>query len=97
MKKGAHQEIYIQDDLSPSLIQTIYGSTLDNIKIITLASELKGCDSTVKWLTEEEGVVVSLGHSMSTLGRAEQAVNSGASLVTHLFNAMLPVSGPIFY
>lgn len=47
---------------------------------------------TVRWLTEEKGVVVSLGHSMATIDIAEEAVKEGASLITHLFNAMQPVS-----
>lgn len=33
-----------------------------------------------------------IGHSAATLEQAEEAVNKGASLITHLFNAMLPVS-----
>ncbi len=59
--------------------------------INTLAPELPGSCSSIKWLTEEKGVIVSLGHSMATLAAAEEAVDCGASLITHLFNAMLPV------
>ena len=33
-----------------------------------------------------------VGHSMCNLETAEKAVHNGASFVTHLFNAMLPVS-----
>ena len=108
-KKGAHEEALVQSTVSPELIQECYGSQnlMDNIRIITLAPELTGALETIEWLDtyrtssggEEEGegegkrIIVSLGHSMAQFACAEKAVKSGATHITHLFNAMLPVSG----
>lgn len=91
-KKGAHEECFVQPILSPTKLQEVYGSNLDNIQLITLAPELDGGLEAVKWLKKKGDVVVSVGHSMANLQQAEQAVSNGASLITHLFNAMLPVS-----
>ncbi len=94
-KKGAHEQAFIQPSLSPALLQDVYGSQLDNVRLVTLAPELEGGLETIAWLkerTNEKEIVVAIGHSMANLRQAEEAVRSGASLITHLFNAMLPVS-----
>lgn len=43
----------------------------------------------MKGLTEQ-GIKVAFGHTNATLEEAEAAMDAGASLVTHLFNAMPP-------
>lgn len=71
-----------------NLINT-YGS-LENIGIVTLAPELDGSMEVIKLLSSS-GIIVSLGHTSSNLETSIQAVQNGATFVTHLFNAMLPV------
>jgi N-acetylglucosamine-6-phosphate deacetylase len=88
-KKGAHRLENIRDRMSKEEVMDVYGESLDNACIITLAPELEGCLETLPWL-REQGVVISLGHSMANLQKAKEAINKGATLITHLFNAMLP-------
>jgi N-acetylglucosamine-6-phosphate deacetylase len=57
------------------------------IKIVTIAPELPGALSLIKYLTER-GIVVSLGHSNANRSEAEAGFDAGAKTVTHLFNAM---------
>lgn len=91
-KKGAHPTDCIQD-LDPNGIDTListYGS-LENITIVTLAPEKLQALDVIKELTDR-GITAAVGHSMATLQDGEAAVKSGSNLITHLFNAMLPVS-----
>lgn len=106
-KKGAHPSkcilkydqvldlLILSKCLSPSLCQGIsqleetYGS-LENIRIITLAPELVNSSAVIASL-KSKNIVVSLGHSTANLSEGEEAVLDGANLITHLFNAMLPV------
>ncbi|XP_054615693.1 N-acetylglucosamine-6-phosphate deacetylase isoform X2 [Dunckerocampus dactyliophorus] len=89
-KKGAHPERFLRTFRSggPADLTQVYGS-LDNVAMVTLAPELEGSQMAVKELCRR-GVTVSLGHSVANLSQAEEAVQHGASFITHLFNAMLP-------
>ena len=68
--------------------------------MVSLAPELGGAIETIEWLdayrrkTDDKKIIVSLGHSMAQFACAESAVKSGATHITHLFNAMLPVGTP---
>uniref|UniRef100_A0A3Q3FCY3 N-acetylglucosamine-6-phosphate deacetylase n=1 Tax=Labrus bergylta TaxID=56723 RepID=A0A3Q3FCY3_9LABR len=89
-KKGAHPEQFLRTFRSGGLqdLMEAYGS-LDNVAMVTLAPELASSQSVVRELSQR-GVTVSLGHSVANLSQAEEAVQHGASFITHLFNAMLP-------
>lgn len=87
-KKGAHNEQYIRT--FPNGYQDViemYGN-LDNVAIVTLAPELERSSDVIQELCKR-GIKVSLGHSVADLVTGEEAMRQGASMITHLFNAML--------
>jgi len=57
------------------------------VALVTLAPELPGALDLIDELTDF-GITVSLGHSSATVARASAAIDAGATMVTHLFNAM---------
>lgn len=57
------------------------------IKIITGAPELPGMMSVIEEC-KHRNIVFSIGHSTAGIETAEEAVQTGATLITHLFNAM---------
>jgi N-acetylglucosamine-6-phosphate deacetylase len=58
--------------------------------IVTLAPERQGAMQAIRQLTDR-GVVVSLGHSGADAPTAQAALDAGARMGTHLFNAMTPL------
>ncbi|XP_015991972.2 N-acetylglucosamine-6-phosphate deacetylase isoform X1 [Rousettus aegyptiacus] len=89
-KRGAHPEAHLRSFEANAFhdVLATYGP-LDNVRIVTLAPELDRSHEVIQALTAR-GICVSLGHSVANLRAAEEAVQSGATFITHLFNAMLP-------
>ncbi len=59
--------------------------------MITIAPELPGALELIA-ASVSRGVTVSLGHSAASGDEATRGFEAGASTVTHLFNAMEPLS-----
>lgn len=60
------------------------------IKMITAAPELGSMTSLIPEFTRR-GIIYSIGHSEATYEEASAAVAAGATMITHLFNAMRPL------
>ena len=59
------------------------------VTTVTLAPERKGAVEIIRALSRQ-GIVVSMGHTDATLGDGQKAMGNGATLITHMFNAMQP-------
>lgn len=69
-----------------AVLDSLNQKTNQKIKQITLACEENGV-SIIPYLTQC-GVTVSLGHSYCTYEQAHEAIEAGASSISHMFNAM---------
>lgn len=67
-----------------------YPETTPRVKIITAAPELGQMTNLIPELTSR-GIIYSIGHSEATYEEASAAVAAGATMITHLFNAMRPL------
>lgn len=102
-KRGAHAPPYLMTASEGfASLEKVYGA--DNladaedwlmsgpneqtgVRIITAAPEVPGVMEAISPLTQR-GIVFSIGHSVATSDIAKSAVENGAKLITHLFNAM---------
>ncbi|KAI9699526.1 MAG: hypothetical protein M1820_007157 [Bogoriella megaspora] len=60
------------------------------IRMITAAPEVAGVASAIPDVVDR-GIVFAVGHSEATYEQMKSAMESGSTMVTHLFNAMLPL------
>jgi len=94
-KYGAHPKNVLRD-LKRGIVslEECYGPLEDVarfVKVITLAPELEGALDCIELLQSRlPETVISLGHSLADLNTSSAAVSRGASMITHLFNAMVP-------
>ncbi len=89
-RKGAHDAALIRKMTDGDLAMLVEArKSIPNL-MVTVAPESVS-DEQISALARA-GIVVSLGHSNSTLSEANTAVNAGARCATHLFNAMSPLT-----
>jgi N-acetylglucosamine-6-phosphate deacetylase len=84
--RGAHDPAQLRP---PSIAEAQGWLDAGDVRWLTLAPELPGALDLIRFLVER-GVRVSIGHSDATWEQAAAAVDAGATLATHLFNAMRP-------
>ncbi len=60
------------------------------LRVVSLAPELPGADALIKWLSKDMGLIASMAHTSATCEQATEAIKSGCTLATHLFNGMIP-------
>jgi N-acetylglucosamine-6-phosphate deacetylase len=85
-KRGAHPEAYLLP-LRMEFVTNVLSKYAEIVKAIALAPELDQTGMVIPYL-RSLGIIVSLGHSQANFEQAELAFASGASMVTHAFNAM---------
>lgn len=85
-RRGAHRADWLRDPLPGPLDPLLAHPALTTV---TLAPEREGALEAIRRLAAR-GVRVSVGHSDATAEQVAAAVDAGATLVTHLYNAMRP-------
>ncbi|MFJ6185101.1 N-acetylglucosamine-6-phosphate deacetylase [Streptomyces sp. NPDC092295] len=96
-RKGAHSEALLRDP-DPAEIRKLLDAAHGTARMVTLATELPGGIDSVRLLVEH-GVIAAVGHTDATYEQTVRAIDAGATVATHLFNAMPPLGhrapGPI--
>ncbi|MER5771491.1 N-acetylglucosamine-6-phosphate deacetylase [Streptomyces sp. NPDC001985] len=96
-RKGAHNEdLLLHPD--PAEVRKLIDAARGTARMVTLAAELPGGIDSVRLLAEH-GVIAALGHTDATYEQTVEAIDAGATVATHLFNAMPQIGhrapGPI--
>ncbi|OBA78870.1 N-acetylglucosamine-6-phosphate deacetylase [Mycobacterium sp. 1164966.3] len=86
---GAHDPELMRDPDSTE-VDALLAAGGDAIRMVTLAPELPGSDAAIRRFVDA-GVVVAVGHTNASYEQTERAVALGATVGTHLFNAMPPL------
>ncbi|MGW1724856.1 N-acetylglucosamine-6-phosphate deacetylase [Streptomyces sp. NPDC002306] len=85
-RKGAHSEELLRDP-DPAEVRKLIDAARGHAKMVTLATELPGGIDSVRLLAEH-GVIAAIGHTDATYEQTVEAIDAGATVATHLFNAM---------
>ena len=92
-KKGAHTEHLMRTgEVEERCLVEMYGEeNMPRVSIITTAPEISGMLAALDYTKRRfPHVVLSSGHSSASFDAAYAATQHGVTLLTHLFNAMVP-------
>lgn len=96
-RRGAHDESLLRDP-DPGDVRKLLDAARGRAAMMTLAPERPGGLDSVRLLADS-GVIAAVGHTDGSYESTRQAVDAGATVATHLFNAMPPLGhrqpGPI--
>jgi N-acetylglucosamine-6-phosphate deacetylase len=94
---GAHQPSLMRDP-DPAEIDRVLAVGGAAIRMVTLAPERDGALAAIGQIVDA-GVVAAVGHTEATYEQTRAAIAAGATVGTHLFNAMRPIDrrepGPV--
>jgi N-acetylglucosamine-6-phosphate deacetylase len=94
---GAHQPSLMRDP-DPTELDRVLDAGTGAIRMVTLAPERDGALAAVERIVDG-GVVAAVGHTEATYEQTRAAIAAGATVGTHLFNAMRPINtrepGPV--
>lgn len=94
---GAHDHTRMRAP-DPAEIESVLAAADGAVRMVTLAPELPGSDAAIRRFRDAE-VVVAVGHTDATYTQTRHAIDLGATVGTHLFNAMPPLDhrapGPV--
>jgi N-acetylglucosamine-6-phosphate deacetylase len=94
---GAHQPALMRDP-DATEIERVLDAGGGAIRMVTIAPEREGALAAIRQFVEA-GVVVAVGHTEATYEQTRAAIAAGATVGTHLFNAMRPIDrrepGPV--
>ncbi|MCG7595497.1 N-acetylglucosamine-6-phosphate deacetylase [Mycobacterium sp. PSTR-4-N] len=94
---GAHQPGLMRDP-DPAEIDAVLEAGGGSIRMVTFAPERAGAIAAIEQITAA-GVVAAVGHTEATYAQTRAAIDAGATVATHLFNAMRPLDrrepGPV--
>ncbi|MCV7300683.1 N-acetylglucosamine-6-phosphate deacetylase [Mycobacterium barrassiae] len=97
LRCGAHEPALMRDP-DPAEINRVLAAAAGAVRMITIAPERDGALAAIDRIVDA-GVVAAVGHTEATYEQTRAAIAAGATVGTHLFNAMRPINtrepGPV--
>jgi N-acetylglucosamine-6-phosphate deacetylase len=86
---GAHDPALLRDP-DPEELDHVLRAGDGTIRMVTMAPERDGALEAIRRIVDA-GAVVAVGHTEATYRQTRTAIDAGATVATHLFNAMRPI------